>query len=139
MKRLLLLVLAPSLCSAGPPNGSIEIAIDNVRSTRGKVHVDICTRATFLKDCPWSGEVPAHSGTTTIIVPNVPPGRYAAQAFHDRNGNGEVDRGLFGIPKEGVGFSNNALRMSEPKFDAAAFDHGFHDQKIAFHMKYFFS
>ena len=35
-------------------------------------------------------------------------GRYAVQAFLDENGNGEVDRALFGIPKEGVGFSNDA-------------------------------
>jgi uncharacterized protein (DUF2141 family) len=139
VKTLILLSLAPLLCCAAAPYGAIEIAVDSVRSARGRVHVDICTRASFLKDCPYSGEAPARNGTTIVVVPNVPPGRYAAQAFHDKNGNGKVDRGLFGIPKEGVGFSNNALKMSEPKFDVAAFDHDNHDQKIAFQLKYFFS
>ena len=81
------------------------------------------TRASFLKNCPWSGLARAHAGTVIVQVHGVPPGRYAIQAFHDANNNGECDQGLFGIPREGVGFSNDAFTgLSRPKFDKAAFD-----------------
>lgn len=126
------------LVGAPAGNGAIEIAISDVRSAEGRVHVDICPQATFLKDCPYAGDAPARMGTTIVVVHNVPPGRYAAQAFHDRNANGKVDRTLFGIPKEGVGFSNDAkIRMAPPRFDEAAFDHGAVDQRIAFHLRHF--
>jgi uncharacterized protein (DUF2141 family) len=43
-----------------------------------------------------------------LIVRDLPDGTYAVQGFHDENRNGKVDRGLFGIPKEGIAFSNDA-------------------------------
>ena len=68
----------------------------------------------------------------------VPPGRYAAQAFHDENRNGKVDRVLFGIPKEGIGFSNDVkIRLSAPKFDDAAFTVGGAPEMIHFSLRYF--
>jgi uncharacterized protein (DUF2141 family) len=116
---LLLLAAAP----AAAPNGTIEVAVSDVRNAKGNVKVDVCTASTFLKDCPWSTTVRAHEGTVIAEIHGVPPGRYAVQAFHDANANGECDLGLFGIPREGVGFSNDAFKgLSKPKFDNAAFD-----------------
>jgi len=49
-------------------------------------------------------------------------GRYAAVVYHDVNGNGDLDRGRFGIPAEPYGFSNNARApFGPPRFDAASF------------------
>jgi len=137
MRRLVLVALLPMLLGAA--NGSsVEVAVTGVRSAKGRVHVSICDRATFLKDCRWSGSAPAVQGTTFVIVRNVPPGIFAAQGFHDKNANEEVDRGLFGIPLEGVGFSNDAkIRMSPPKFEEAAFRHDGADQRITFKLRYF--
>lgn len=132
--------LAPALLllAAAVPAGTIAVDVAGVRSAEGRVHVDICPEARFLKDCPYSGDAPARIGTTTVLVHGVPPGRYAAQGFHDANANGKVDRGLFGIPKEGVGFSNDAkIRLGPPTFAAAAFAHGAAEQRIAFHLQYF--
>ena len=50
------------------------------------------------------------------------PGTYAVSVFHDENSNGKVDTKFMGIPREGVGASNNAKgHLGPPKFDAAAF------------------
>jgi uncharacterized protein (DUF2141 family) len=50
------------------------------------------------------------------------PGTYAVSVFHDENSNGKLDRNFLGIPREGVGASNDARgHMGPPKFDAAAF------------------
>lgn len=97
------------LAVVAAPTGSITVDVGNVRNDHGVVIVNICPKDKFLDDgCPYHGEAKAHAGTTTVVIDNVPAGQYAAQAFHDENNNDKVDRALFGIPKEGVGFSRDA-------------------------------
>ena len=38
----------------------------------------------------------------------IAPGTYAVSVFHDENSNGKLDTNFMGIPREGVGASNNA-------------------------------
>ena len=132
MSILLALVLAEA-------TGSVTVDVSNVRSNRGRVHVDICPQARFLEDsCPYSDEAPAHAGTVTVIVHGVPAGQFAAQAFHDENANGDIDRAMFGIPKEGVGFSRDArIRFSPPKWRDAVFSHDGRAGRIHFALRYF--
>ena len=64
----------------------------------------------------------------------IAPGAYAVSVFHDENSNGKLDTKFMGIPREGVGASNNARgHFGPPKFDAAAFHFsgGRADLKIA--------
>ena len=52
---------------------------------------------------------------------DLPPGQYAVNAFHDENGNGELDTNLFGIPTEGYGFANDPrTTFGPPDFEDAA-------------------
>lgn len=129
---------APSQMMRGGADAvTLEIAIGNVRVARGRVHVDICREHEFLKDCSVVAEAPAVAGTTKIVVRNLPPGDYAIQATLDENGNGRVDRGLFGIPREGVGFSNDApIRLGPPKWRDARV-HVAEDAQLAFKLRYF--
>jgi uncharacterized protein (DUF2141 family) len=54
--------------------------------------------------------------------PGIAVGRYAISAFHDENSNGKLDTNFIGMPREGVGASNDAKgHMGPPKFPAAAF------------------
>jgi len=132
-----LLVMAQAVAAQERP-GEITVVVSGVRSDVGRVHVDICTEQTFLKPCPWSAEAPARKGAVNVVVRGVPPGRYAVQAYHDANGNGDLDQGIFGIPKEGLGFSNDAMpRLKKPKFAVAAFDHGATPQRIPVTLHYF--
>jgi len=118
---------------------SLTINVGNVRNNHGRVVVDICPQSQFLGDaCPYHGQAQARAGTTTVVVPNVPAGQFAVQAFHDENGNGEVDRGLFGIPKEGIGFSRNArIGLGPPKWRDAVFTHGAQAATMSFNLRYF--
>lgn len=115
------IVLAAAVLAAGP----ITFEIGNVRNARGKILVAVCPQNKFLKeDCIFNGEAPARVGNVTVVVQNVPPGDYAAQAFHDENGNEEVDQNFIGIPKEGVGFSRDAkIVFGPPKWRDAHFIH----------------
>lgn len=124
------------LATAAPAGAPIEVAVQGVESARGLVHVNICPEATFLKDCRWSADAPAVAGTTIVTVPDVPPGRYGATAYHDANANHKADRNFIGFPTELVGFSNDApVHMSPPKFSDAAFAHGGTPQRITFRLR----
>ncbi|QJU57521.1 DUF2141 domain-containing protein [Sphingomonas sp. AP4-R1] len=127
------------MLAAAAGTGTLTIDVGNVRSNKGKVHLDVCPQSLFLKDgCPYSTETPAHEGQVTLTIENLPPGHYAIQAFHDENDNRHVDRGLFGIPTEGVGFSRDArIVLSPPKWDDAVFDFDGKATQTALKMRYF--
>ena len=102
----------------------LDIEVTGVDSDRGYVRVAVCTRATFTtKHCPFSAYISAQTGTVTIHMDDIPAGRYAVQAYHDEDGNGQLRRGLLGIPVEAIGFSRDArVRLSAPAFEDAAID-----------------
>lgn len=136
---IILAVLLLADAVVGSPAAPITITVRNVRNNHGRVRVDICPREHFLADgCRWHASAPAVAGATTVTVAGVPPGDYAVQAFHDENGNDRIDRGIFGIPREGVGFSRDArIVMSPPKWSDAVFMHGAGAQSIGFSLRYF--
>ena len=118
---------------------TVVVDVSGVRNDRGHVLVALCTKADFLQPhCRWKGKAPATVGKVRISIPDVPPGRYAAQAFHDENDSGTLDRTFFGLPKEAMGFSNNApMHLGPPRFDAAAFPVSTGTTEIGFALKYF--
>ncbi|MBU6266963.1 MAG: DUF2141 domain-containing protein [Sphingomonadales bacterium] len=128
-------LLALALLAANAP---LTVEVAGVRNARGHVRIDVCPQAKFLDDgCQWHASVPSHAGTTALTIEDLPPGDYAIQAFHDENNNDEMDRGLFGIPKEGFGFSRDArIVFSPPKWKDAAFTHGATPQKQVLHLRY---
>jgi uncharacterized protein (DUF2141 family) len=114
------------LAAAGRPAwaADVKVTVTNVNGDTGHVRVDLCTRAKFLKgDCPYSAAAPAQPGETVVSFTGVDPGEYAAQAFYDDTDAGRVHRGFLGIPREGVGFSNDVspLRLTGPQYKDAAF------------------
>ena len=117
---------------------TVEVTVNNVRNDHGRVLVALCARADFLRPhCAWKGSVAAARGSVVVRIDNVPPGTYAAQAFHDENANGRLDRNLLGLPEEGMGFSHDApMRMGPPRFAAAAFAVGEGLVSIGFRMHY---
>jgi uncharacterized protein (DUF2141 family) len=121
----------------GPPPATLTIEVGHVRNAQGRVHVALCPRAQFLSEtCPYESSAPAAKGVTIITI-TAPPGDYAAQAFHDENGNHQVDKNLLGIPREGVGFSRNArIRFGPPKWADAVITHGAQAQTIQLDLRY---
>jgi len=117
----------------------LHIVVTNVRNDRGHIQVNVCTPKTFLTDsCPYHGSAVSVPGETTVVVPNVPPGIWAVQAYHDENDNELVDRDLLGIPTEGIGFSNNApFRFGPPSFKDAEFTMVAARQRITLKLRYF--
>lgn len=106
----------------------IRVEIDGLRNDRGQV---VCALFASAADFPKKPEKAlAHdksaiaNGHATCQFENVPSGRYAVSVFHDQNSNGKLDSNFMGIPREGVGASNNAKgHFGPPKFTAAAFQY----------------
>ncbi len=139
--KIRLAVIGALLIGAAPaadPAGSITVEVSGVRAATGMVRVSVCPRNLFLGNCPWSASAPAHGGIVTVVVPGVPPGRYAVQAFHDADSDSKLARNWIGIPREGIGFSNDAMaHLTYPRFSVAAFDHGTTAQHVAVTVRYF--
>jgi uncharacterized protein (DUF2141 family) len=118
----------------------VEVAVTGVPDTRGHVRVELCTRDTFLTEaCPYQGAAPAQVGATVVRV-DAPPGVYAAQAFQDVTDQGVVHQNFLGVPRERVGFSNDAaVHVRGPRFKDAAFLVGIEAQRITLKLRRFFT
>jgi uncharacterized protein (DUF2141 family) len=106
----------------------IHVDIDGLRSDRGQV---LCALFSSAADFPKKADRAVARAKSEISgrhaaceFHDVSPGTYAVSVFHDENSNGKLDTNFMGIPREGVGASNNAKgRFGPPKFSAAAFQH----------------
>jgi len=64
-----------------------------------------------------------NAGSATILFEGLAEGEYAVAVIYDEDGDGELNTGLFGIPSEKVGFSNDAKGLfGPPSFTKAAFN-----------------
>jgi len=76
--------------------------------------------------------------TARIEFKGIPFGVYAVSVAHDENGNGKIDTNFLGIPKEGVGASNDAKgTLGPPKFKDAKFNLNKPNQTIKITMGYY--
>lgn len=101
----------------------LTITVERVRSASGAVMVAVHgDPARFPSD--WNGAVArariaASPGSVRVVLPGLPPGRYAVIAVHDEDDNGEMSKGAFGLPREGFGTSNNPGFVGPPRFGPA--------------------
>lgn len=77
--------------------------------------------ALYDSEAAWSGGAPvaqmrvdAAGESPTAVFRGLPAGDYGAKAFHDVDGDGEMDTNPFGIPIEPFAFSNNAVGNMGP-------------------------
>ena len=122
-RRLALLLVALAL-PAPALAAQLDIELAGIENDHGLVRVAVCTPATFtIRNCPFTGAAPAKPGSVVVRMPDIPPGRYAVQAYHDEDGNGRLRKGLFGLPAEAIGFSREArVRLGPPPFEDVAMD-----------------
>jgi uncharacterized protein (DUF2141 family) len=116
----------------------LVVIVKNVNDQPGNLMVGLFdSEKTFLKKALRGEKVPAQPGTVRAVFKNVQAGEYAISAFHDSNGNEKLDTNFIGIPKEGVGFSNDAIGTFGPaSFDKAKFTCPT-SQPVSVTMKYY--
>jgi uncharacterized protein (DUF2141 family) len=130
--ELLLLFLSllsglPDIAQVTPSKENlIHLEIVGMHNDKGRV---LCSLFSSAADFPKkTDKAVAHAasdishGQAICEFAGTAPGTYAVSVFHDENSNGKLDTNFMGIPREGVGASNNAKgHFGPPKFEAAAF------------------
>lgn len=133
--------------------GELRITVDGIRSPHGTVliglydspasfgkAVEASAKEGFLIDPDRFAAVALRANAalkSAVVFSNLGPGRYAAVAFHDENGNGKLDKNFLGVPTEPYGFSKNAQGfLGPPTFDAAAMALGDGNQAVRIALVY---
>jgi len=120
--------------------GSIIVHIQNLKKPEGLLGV-----ALFSSEQGFPGKserafakkgVKITATSQDVTFDNIPYGTYAISVFHDENSNEKLDTMIFGIPKEGVGVSNNPKMTGPPKFSAAKFILDSKQKEMIILMKY---
>ena len=129
-RRWTLSALLVVVASASPiVNGADESLTLTVRVTgaspnKGQAVLTLFTsKENFLKEPHTTRIIPINSdGQVTMQLKELKPGRYAVSVYYDADNSGHLNTGLFGIPTELVGFSNNARSLfGPPSFKKASF------------------
>jgi len=122
---LIVLAVASWLGGASVWAAELRVKVMGVRSADGAVHFALYDGAQkFATEEGKIGgtQVKARAGGVVAVFADLPPGTYALAVYHDENGDGAYNQGLFGVPLEDFGFSNGApLWFGPPAFAAAAF------------------
>jgi uncharacterized protein (DUF2141 family) len=110
-----LLMLLLALAGVAPAHaGDLVIEVSGARDASGRIMVSLWNksdgfgkfdagRALATRTVPAAPGKPAR-----VTFEDVAPGRYAVTAFHDGDADGKLKTNFLGMPREGVGVSNNA-------------------------------
>ncbi len=138
MMLLVALLTFPPL--SGQEAGNLTITVTGLK-VMGDLRVSLFDKkegfpGDYQKARAWK-TVKVTAATVSVTFEKLPPGTYAVAMLHDENGNGKVDTNFLGIPKEGVGVSNNyRSSFGPPSFDDAKFSHDGKSRTIFIKMLY---
>jgi len=140
--RLLLAAIAVSLVfvSGSAEAARIVVTVDGMHSAQGNVFIGLyASPGTFLNgtQCDGYKKVKASTGPITVAFDNLRPGTYAVGAYHDENGNAQLDTGPLGLPIEGYALSNGVRAvLAKPSFYQAAFTLGDGVKPVSLQIRY---
>lgn len=106
-------------------NHNLQITVKKFENIKGELRVCLIDKKEdFLKPYCINGKVVSVTNdSVSLEIVNLKTGIYSISVFHDENSNGILDtKGLFGIPSEPYGFSNNPnTRFGPPGFEKCTF------------------
>ena len=122
---LVFLLSASAVGAAMAQQATLDVNLTGIQHANGTVRVGLYQDPkTFRKEAQAVAiqQVPASAGMVTVSFDALPPGRYAIMAYHDEDGNGELNRRFGMFPTEGYGLSNNPTVSGPPAFADSAFE-----------------
>lgn len=119
----------------------VMVEIDGLRNNKGLVLCSLFTNKdgfpSKYKKAYRFNTAEIDDNKTIFIFDNVPYGFYAIAVLHDENRNYKIDTNILGIPKEGIGVSNNVVsKFGPPSFKNAVFEANQETLIIQIKMKY---
>jgi uncharacterized protein (DUF2141 family) len=126
MRRTLpLLGLALAAAAAAPASAAtLVVRTEGIQGTKGEVKVAVCDKSFDEAGCRLGAWRAPTGPAEEFVFEGIAPGRYAVAAYHDADGDGELDKIPPGIPTEPYGFSNEVGRIGIPSFQKALVDVG---------------
>lgn len=129
MKRvlffMLVILLSLSYLVAGDTGHELTVVVKGITSIEGQISIGLFNSSNDFpetKNIFIGSYVKAEKGSVQYTFENLPKGIYAVGIYHDKNMNSILDKGLFGIPKEGYAFSNNVFgAFGPPRFKVTSF------------------
>jgi uncharacterized protein (DUF2141 family) len=120
----ILLYFIVSFGTISGQNQKLTVIVKNIQNVTNKnLFISVFNAKGNFPNAQYLNEqiLKVNNKTCTVLF-DVPYGEYAISVFHDINGNGKLDKNLFGAPKEPYGFSQNFKpTFSQPKFDDCRF------------------
>ncbi len=120
MIKIFAILMLSTLISSSKVKLCVEVK--NVQPGKGSVVADVFHgKNNFLKNHLLEKTVKADSSIINFIF-KIPAGEYVVAAYQDLNNDKKLDKGIFSIPTEPYGFSNNYRPfMSAPKYKGCKF------------------
>lgn len=135
MIRLLMVVMGIIAFSPLLPAQALRVQITGIRSAEGVVRVSFFGNShEFDKEKPRYEKVVSKSGMKngkiTLLLADMPPGRYGIAVLDDENANGKMDYRWL-KPAEGYGFSDLVpAKMRRPGWEEFQFDYSGLDKTV---------
>ncbi|WP_152616722.1 DUF2141 domain-containing protein [Flavihumibacter solisilvae] len=142
MRKVILLFclsVFATVCSLAQ-SASHTVVLSNIANKKGQAYVAwYKTDSLFMDESRYFlRKIVDINGASELKIPfsDIRAGIYAIAVFIDANGNGKLDKGMFGIPKENYGFSNNIYPATRAAtFQEASFEVGDHAETINIRLK----
>lgn len=117
MRKILFFVLISVTAMAQNP--VLKITIKGFENNKGNLMLEVLTpQKKPVKRLVY----PITNKQVLVEINDLNTGQYSVRVFHDENDNKKLDTGMFGIPKEGWGMSNNVKAvLGPPDFNESLF------------------
>lgn len=117
-------LLLSGICRADEGELNLSVLVKGAQPNTGQVFLSLfSSEEDYLKEPFRYEEIEVNeSGEISWTFKGLSEGSYAVSAIYDKNGNGKLDTGLFKIPKEPIGMSNDAkATFGPPSFKKTSF------------------
>ncbi len=103
---------------------TLTIEMTDFNSDKGEALIAIYdSKGNWLGKSYQGKKSSIENGKAIVVFTDIPYGTYAASAFHDKDLDGKLKTGLFGIPTEPYASSRGAkARFGPPKWNDAKFE-----------------
>ena len=120
--------------------GDLNVRITGLKNNNGKCIIYIFDSKEGFPAKPekafrsLSGDI--RQNMCTVAISGLQPGEYAIAVVHDENGNKKIDTNFLGIPREGLGSSNNPKSFGPPSFNDSRFRYTGDEKTLEITIKY---
>ena len=125
LSTVLLFLYSLELFAGQYPN-QLTVLVVGAKASTGQAIASLFSSAdNYLSEPVVKQLMPINdAGEALFVFSGLEAGEYAVSVVYDKDGDGKLNTGFFGIPSEPVGFSNNAKATFGPP--------SFHDASFAF-------